>query len=81
MGPFEEEMAASREMEDIRYGLASPTLRDEQQTIEESGKGIIVTTGISTWSERRSPLSSPESEMPPTVTPLKSSASPSPIVS
>ena len=59
LGPFEEEMAIGHELEEGRHALTTQAEGDGQATVQDPAKGIIVTTGISTWSERPSPVVSP----------------------
>lgn len=63
LGPFEEEDGVGQELEDGRSGRFARAEAGETQGVEDPGKNIIVTTGISTWSERRrSPLAKPVEE-------------------
>lgn len=59
LGPFEEEMAIGHEMEDRCHAVTIPAEGDGQTPMQDPAKGIIVTTGISTWTERKSPMVSP----------------------
>ena len=61
LGPFEE-IDVEHEMVGAFHGLQSPAEGGEQPPIQDAAKGITVTTGISTWSERRNELASPVEE-------------------
>ena len=56
------EIAVEQELESGRRESKTYTAEEETLSNHEARKGITVTTGISTWSERRSGLSSPVEE-------------------